>query len=469
MSLPYAPTKVKLIDEQGYLSREWHAYFDQLWNRVGGSNAQTNLQLQQTTVQIQETINNIGLGGPTPYFIDDNQASDDGGVIPGPQGPAGLNGSTGPAGPAGFGVDGSDGDDGYPIPGPMGPQGPQGLTGPAGSGTLVIFQSEDGQDGDAGMPGVAGPAGAAGAPGAVGPAVYLEAPEADEPMVIPGPAGATGATGSTGLTGAVGPTGPAVYLEADAAEPDFFLIPGPAGATGPQGPSGTGGASTVIPGMDGDAGEDGMQGFPGLPGANGATGAQGPIGPAVYLEAEVVEPDMFLVPGPAGAAGISASGLLGVAGGLTALTTIAATVTATTGGITLASQTAAAGSVWRVRAMGTFVAVSSATARNALITPVWGATALPALTVGAVLVSTAQTTNFECEFILTASSTTAIWATGFALNRVASATALALAGLTPASTTVTAGAQTIDLRFSMSAAVAGDSWSIQQVTIERIK
>jgi hypothetical protein len=163
------------------------------------------------------------------------------------------------------------------------------------------------------------------------------------------------------------------------------------------------------------------------------------------------------------------TGVVNTAGGLTALTTIASTVTPTTGGITLTLQTAAVGSVWRVKAHGTFVAVSSATARNALCAAFWGATSLTVLTVGAVLVSTAQTTNWELEMILTASSTTAVWTTGYCNNRVASTTLVATSGITPASTTVTAGAQTIDLRFYSSVAVASDSWSIQQVTIERIK
>lgn len=296
-------------------------------------------------------------------------------------------------------------DEVFPIPGPPGPQGLTGPTGPSGSGSSTSTL-----------------------------VIFQSEDGQDGEQGVPGVAGQQGLTGATGAPGAVGPAGPAIYLEAEAIDGDM----------GPPGPAGANGQA-------------------------GATGAQGPAGPAVYLEAEVVEPDFFVVPGSPGTPGTTTSGLLAVAGGLTALTTIAATITPTTGGVTLANQTAAAGAVWRVRAMGTFVAVSSATARNAVIQAFWGATGLTALTVGAVLASTAQTTNFECEFILTASSTTAVWTTGFALNRVASATALALSGVTPASVAVTAGAQTLDLRFSMSAAVAGDSWSIQQVTIERIK
>jgi hypothetical protein len=163
------------------------------------------------------------------------------------------------------------------------------------------------------------------------------------------------------------------------------------------------------------------------------------------------------------------AGLLASAGGLVASTVIPATITDTTGGITLAGQVAAVGSVWRVRAMGTFIAALAITARNALITPYWGAVALPVITVGAVLASTAQTTNWSCEFDIVGSSTTTLQTAGQCLNSVASATLLALAGAASASKTVTAGAQTLDLCFAMSAAVVGDQWIVQQVTMERIK
>lgn len=280
--------------------------------------------------------------------------------------------------------------------------------------------------------GSAGPTGPTGPAGPAGQIVCLEAPEADEVLGMPGPMGPQGVQGVAGASGSQGPAGPAIYLEApEADEPMFHL-----GATGPQG-------------------------------AAGGTGAQGPAGPAVFLEADPIEPDFITVPGPAGPSG--AAGLLASAGGLTASTTINATTTPTTGGATLASQSAAAGAVWRIRAHGTFVAVSSATARNAVVTPFWGATALPAITLGAVLASTAQTTNWEVEFIITASSTTAVWTTGNSVNRVASATALAMAAPTPASTVVTAGAQTLDLRFSMSVVVATDQFVVHNVTFERLK
>ena len=73
-----------------------------------------------------------------------------------------------------------------------------------------IFWSDDGGGDDGGgPPGQAGPAGVA---GAVGPAVYLEAPEADEPLFH---LGAQGPQGATGLTGSQGPAGSAAYFTAD--------------------------------------------------------------------------------------------------------------------------------------------------------------------------------------------------------------------------------------------------------------
>ena len=162
------------------------------------------------------------------------------------------------------------------------------------------------------------------------------------------------------------------------------------------------------------------------------------------------------------------AGALARNAGRTANTTITNTTTYTTGGLTLASQTAAAGASWRIRAFGQFVAASSGTARTARVACFWGTTQLVAIT-PTVLTSTAQTTQFQVEFSLTGSSGTAIWTAGTMIGRTASATLLAMDNATAASTTVTAGAQTLDLRFSMSTAVAGDSWVIQSVTMERVE
>lgn len=154
--------------------------------------------------------------------------------------------------------------------------------------------------------------------------------------------------------------------------------------------------------------------------------------------------------------------------GLSSNTTVSNTTTYTTSGITLASQTAASGSVWRIRAYGQFTAANSATSRTARIACYWGSTQLTAIT-PTVLTNNGQTTQWQVEFELTGTSTTAIWNTGTLISRVASSSALAIDNATSASTTVTSGAQTLDLRVSMSTSVAGDSWVIQQITMERLK
>ena len=168
---------------------------------------------------------------------------------------------------------------------------------------------------------------------------------------------------------------------------------------------------------------------------------------------------------------VAATASIARSAGKTSVTTItiAAANTYNTGGVTLASQTAAANATWRVRAFGTFTTINSATARNALVACFWGSTQLTAIST-TILISAVQTTQWQVEFTLTASSTTAVWTTGTFLNQTAAAIAtpaLTIANATPASTTVTAGAQTIDLKFASSQNV-GDSWAVQSVTIERL-
>jgi hypothetical protein len=94
MSLPYAPTKVRVIDADGYLSREWHMFFDMLYSRVGGSTAPTNNQLLQAVDSLSITSQ------VSPQFVDEHASVDEPMVIPGPQGPQGLTGPQGPQGPA---------------------------------------------------------------------------------------------------------------------------------------------------------------------------------------------------------------------------------------------------------------------------------------------------------------------------------------------------------------------------------
>ena len=197
---------VPLVDKEGRLTQYWVEFFTNLYTRVGGPVAQTN-------VQLAASIGSGGQGGPTPYFITEDSVDDMGMVVPGQPGPAGNPGATGPSGPAGFGMDGSDGDDGFPIPGPQGPQGNPGAAGASGTNGPAVYLEADLIEPDVflvpGPAGATGSSGAAGAQGPTGPAVYLEAPEADDQIVIPGPAG------SAGATGAQGPQGPAAYFVFD--------------------------------------------------------------------------------------------------------------------------------------------------------------------------------------------------------------------------------------------------------------
>lgn len=158
------------------------------------------------------------------------------------------------------------------------------------------------------------------------------------------------------------------------------------------------------------------------------------------------------------------------AAGLTAVTAIANQQTPTTGGVTLASQVLAANAVWSIKAFGTYVAASSATARNFEITPYWGSTALTKIAV-AVLASQAQTTGWDVEFILTGSSTTALWLAGRLINQVDTVTdfnATQIALATAASNTTLTTTSTIDLRFDTSASVSGDSINVHSVVISKV-
>jgi Collagen triple helix repeat (20 copies) len=453
-SLPFATQN---SDGEWIINETWYLYLYNINRQV----LTTGGVPPVITTVISQTI--IDLVPDSPVFFSDDSAEDPM-IIPGPPGAAGLAGATGAQGAMGVPVyleaEGPDGDPG--PPGPPGPPGQTGVTGPQGpAGVAVYLEAEAGEDGAIGSPGPPGPQGTPGAQGPTGVPVYLEAEGVDGE---PGPPGPAGAAGAAGITGSQGPSGPAVYLEADGVDGD----PGPPGPSGPPGAAGSTGAQGpmgVAVYLEAEPAEDGMHGPPGNPGPPGATGAQGPAGPAIYLEADPPD-DTVQIPGPPGS--IAPLGLLAVAGALTANTTISDTVTYTTGGITLSGQTAAAGAVWRVHAHGTFVAVLSATARNAQVAAFWGSTQLPAIAVS-VLLSTAQTTNWHVDFIVVASSTTAVWTSGFFVGEIASATAIAQTNATPASTTVTAGGQVIDLRFSMSVAVATDQWVVQSVTIERLK
>ena len=156
--------------------------------------------------------------------------------------------------------------------------------------------------------------------------------------------------------------------------------------------------------------------------------------------------------------------------GLTTVTAVTGSLTLATGGVTLATQTAASGSVWRVRAYGAYAAASSANVRQLTMSCYWGTTQLTAITTGNVLASTAQTTPWQVEFEISTTSTTAAWNTGVLSSQVTSATIPLNTIATPASVTVTAGAQTLDFRVGQTGtATSGDTINVHQVTIERIK
>ena len=210
--------------------------------------------------------------------------------------------------------------------------------------------------------------------------------------------------------------------------------------------------------------------------ANGGTGiattpANGsiPIGNGTnYTNATITQGNGISVTNGSGSITIANNGILATAGGLTAITPINNTITYTSGGITLTTQTMASGSVWRISAFGNYNPQSSATARNGQVACFWGTTQLTAIS-QAVLVSNAQVSGWRCEFTLTGSSTTGVWVTGSLANRMSSLTISSITNATPTSVSVTAGSQTLDLRFSMSNATPTDIWNVHSVTMERLK
>jgi hypothetical protein len=167
------------------------------------------------------------------------------------------------------------------------------------------------------------------------------------------------------------------------------------------------------------------------------------------------------------ATSVGTAGVLAKTGGKTAVTSIGTNTTLTTGGTTLASQVMASGSTWRVVAYGTFVAASSATSRTFTMACFWGSTQLTAITTGAVLASSAQTTPWKVEFEITGSSATAAWVTGFLSAQVTSATIPLNYVATAASVTGLTTTSTLDFRVANGTA-AVDTYTVHQVTMERI-
>jgi hypothetical protein len=180
---------------------------------------------------------------------------------------------------------------------------------PASGGGTTNFLRADGSW--AAPPG----GGGLGAQGPAGPAVFLEADYQEAEMfLVPGVPGPTGATGATGAAGAAGIQGaPGFGFDGEDGQ-DAWPIPGPAGPAGAAGVTGSTGASgpmgppVFLDAPEGDEGPMGPPGPPGVAGISGVAGAAGPPGPAIFLEAEIYEPEMFLIPGPAGPTGPAGSG-----------------------------------------------------------------------------------------------------------------------------------------------------------------
>jgi len=161
------------------------------------------------------------------------------------------------------------------------------------------------------------------------------------------------------------------------------------------------------------------------------------------------------------------------AGGLTAVTAVAGSLTLGTGGVTIASQVMAAGSVWRISAYGTYAASSSVNVRSFTMSCFWGSSALTAITTGVVLASVAQTSNWKVELEITGSSATAAWCTGILNGNVTTAIATAIPLnyiATAASVTALTTTSTLDFRVGQTGtATAGDIINVHSVIIERIK
>ncbi len=448
--------------------------------------------------------------------------------FPGATGPQGATGATGATGPALF-FEMEQGEDPLMLPGATGAQGSQGLTGPTGA-MGVPLPHEDVWPEDAlvvpGFPGATGPQGATGPTGAMGVPLPHEDVWPEDALVVPG---ATGPQGPQGPAGTGGSGGLTVVQYEDQWPEDQIVLPPSSNPSqfltqltiqglGTNPPltvnanlSGTGPASTfmasagyagvkilgatsgtlgaallnltdsqaggnvwvtsagqtalgVAPGIfaiyDSSTGTNGLQITPG-----GVATLNTPLGPMLMQEDQWPE-DQIIIPGPAGPAGSSAAAGLLAFSGSAATTTINDTTTFTTGGTTLASQTLANGSVWRIRAFGQYIAVSTTThSLNAAV--FWGSTQLTSIT-WSEAGSAAQTSTFSLDFTVQGTGTTTLNMSGWG-SLLPGATITTPIIVTQAATGLTAGAQTIDLRFNMGTAVAGESWKVDSVTIERLE
>jgi hypothetical protein len=159
---------------------------------------------------------------------------------------------------------------------------------------------------------------------------------------------------------------------------------------------------------------------------------------------------------------------LATSAGLTAVTAVTGSLTLATGGVTLANQLMAVGSVWRIRAYGTYVGITSANTRQFTLRCFWGSTALTATTSGNVLATT-QTTPWSVEFVITGQSTTAVWVTGLLSSQVTSATIPLDNIATAASVTGLTTNSTLDFRVGQTGTATGDTINVHSVTMERLR
>jgi hypothetical protein len=295
------------------------------------------------------------------------------------------------------------------------------------------------------------------------------------------------AQGPTGPTGTGGPTGPA----------------GAGGSTGAVGPTGPAGPSAFSPvnlqtNIDytlalTDAGglvrmnsaADHMLTVP-----QNATVAF-PIGTVIWVQVANANPGNVLIAPDTSVAFTAASGTVmsmpyqmamltklgantwevliipkNTASGVITDLTIAATTTYTTAGVSMGAS-AAGSQAWRIRVYGSLVAVNSPTARTARIALFWGTTQLTAFS-DSIIGSVGQTTTWEAEFEIIGRNTTLLTVTGKVLHGWNTGSSQTLSIVAAANTTVTAGLQQLDLRFSMSVVVAGDIWHVNQVTMEQL-
>ena len=136
-------------------------------------------------------------------------------------------------------------------------------------------------------------------------------------------------------------------------------------------------------------------------------------------------------------------------------------------GITLASQTAAAATSWRIKAFGTYAAINSRYTRQFIIVIYWGDIVLTTFSTD-VLINTAQTTTWVAEFNIIGLDQNNVYITGYLINQLASATLQTINILELTSSYVSNEAATIDFCVGQASASINDIITVQSVFIERI-